>query len=163
MIGGAGLIVTWLLAVHSQSKMRHVQPAPFWPLALFIGVAVFGAILWGIRIARGHKENPENITIVDVDRKIDQLIAQKAGGAPQPAGYSLTVPRGAKVSAAIGVGPLVVDMPLGGSMSLPAGTTVTPLHRVSDQARTDDSITGPSPNVPRLLGDSAATSDHVDR
>jgi hypothetical protein len=176
MIGGAGLTVTWFLAVHSQSTSGQVQTGGYsWLPKLFIAIALLGAALWVVRIVNGRRENPDGATLGGIAKDVaeikaavitgkegkPELITSTAAG-PKYEGSTVVFGSAGTLSTAVGTGPVLITPPPEGltSLPLPAGTTVS-LRSVTDEARTDDSVS--RGHIPRSAVESARTDDHLSR
>jgi hypothetical protein len=120
MTTGVGASVAWIVVGHYRSP---------WSIA-FLAVAGLGIVLWVVRSRRRRRENPKGWTIVDAVKRLDriEMYVKRGTKPPEPAGDTITLPAGATLSTAIGVGPLVITLPPGPQMiTVPVEATATVL------------------------------------
>jgi hypothetical protein len=126
MSGCALALVGWAAGVSSQPPAdRSGFFSPFSILIIvFLGV---GIILWVVKKVHDYNKDPSQYTIADVIQRQDglkDLLVAKGNEAPISVGDTLTAPRGAIITRAVGVGPVVLTVPSNGMFGVSPDKTI---------------------------------------
>lgn len=115
MSTGAGACVGWAVSNQSQPALNRPSLVSWWSSG-FVAAAIVGFVLWAWRAMVNHDTKREKITITDVYEVLTgrrELEVSRGEEVPTRVGDSVTVPPGAIIASAIGVGPLTVVVPSG--------------------------------------------------